>query len=343
MAKRLNTYRSYTASELKAKADIPSASNITVGASFIDCINISLNAVKTLLGALTYSLYDLCRHDNINRWSQFSPIVRTYSNPYEWDSVLVNSVPSVCRLGDFEGYNHGAAAPGSFTADEIVMVDTGSKATIHGEVNIGEIDYPDAEGIAFIVMDNYTIKAFELVDIDLYEDVVSLFAETLENVTSNMLGLDCGFFITNASSVMDVGDLLSTILCIAPNTSLSSLDIYLRAQTKIYFNGVEYTGGTQTVGDFTAFSLTLNTGTGVVTIGDIFNGGAGLTNATVEISLLKQTGPSTWETVDSNVTVYSGAFPATTNLSDLISPIPGADYSECGSYGYALYISVGGL
>ena len=107
MGKIRDIYSGYTAAQLKSRSSIPAATDITVGTTTIDCVNIKASAVKSVLSATTYSLYDLCRHANVNHWSWFGPTQRTITS-----QELVNSDPSVCKLGDFAGYNHSAATPG---------------------------------------------------------------------------------------------------------------------------------------------------------------------------------------------------------------------------------------
>lgn len=120
MAKRLNTGIIDSAT-IKSEADIPAQVDMTTGTGYVDCVNISLSAVKTLLGASTYSLYDICRTDatfvtggesgKINAWARYKPGVVTYNDPTPdnaWSNpTFTYTKPNACSLGSFAGYNHG--------------------------------------------------------------------------------------------------------------------------------------------------------------------------------------------------------------------------------------------
>ena len=97
MGKIRTAFRQITAATLKSKASIPAQTDITVVGNTIDCVNISLTQVKNVIGALTFSVYDVCRHDNVNVWSQFGPTIRSYSGVGTWSAALVNSKPTECR------------------------------------------------------------------------------------------------------------------------------------------------------------------------------------------------------------------------------------------------------
>jgi len=57
MGKVRTKYRGFTPTMMKTKADIPAtATDITVNANDIDCVNIKMSDVKTVIGASTYSL-----------------------------------------------------------------------------------------------------------------------------------------------------------------------------------------------------------------------------------------------------------------------------------------------
>ncbi|MCM1079685.1 MAG: hypothetical protein NC344_10220 [Bacteroidales bacterium] len=100
-----------------------------------------LKDVRAVLGASQRNLHALCTHDSINKWAKFkpvcdrSPVARhdvAHGIPISSGIVMSNAAESdprdiivpktryeyerpfggwPCRLGDFEGYKHNAAAP----------------------------------------------------------------------------------------------------------------------------------------------------------------------------------------------------------------------------------------
>lgn len=83
--------------------------------------NISLNAVRAVLGESTKSLWNVCNNPNINKWAKYSP--RTHNGNYIPYSVLPTDKPFMCEiwtsspaairahLGDFRNYKHDALPP----------------------------------------------------------------------------------------------------------------------------------------------------------------------------------------------------------------------------------------
>ena len=122
-AKRLNT-TFWLPSDLKADADIPAQADITIGAGYIDCKNISLSAVRVLVGAPIPDLYSVCNlpgtfvaggeSGKINAWARYKPGTTAYdvhgllpANCYDNPSFTYTApAESGAALGDFAGYNH---------------------------------------------------------------------------------------------------------------------------------------------------------------------------------------------------------------------------------------------
>ena len=140
MGKIRDIYNTYTAAQLKSRSTIPAATDITANASDIDCVNIKASAVKSTLSAAEYSLYNLCRHANVNHWSWFGPTVRSVVS-----QELVNDDPTECRLGDFAGYNHSAATPvineGGGSGGSKSYDYEGTDLLVRVRVELGEIDW----------------------------------------------------------------------------------------------------------------------------------------------------------------------------------------------------------
>lgn len=162
MGKTVAIYRGYTAQNLKDRAECPTAGNITVNANDINCSNISLSQVKGILGASTYSLYDLCRHNNVNKWSGFSPYIKAISNA-GMNGEITWTKPTVCKLGDFAGYNHGAITPSYYNSNRTTTesIASGASVTFYCDFYLGELiltDLNNALGIAFTVWEGSTLK-----------------------------------------------------------------------------------------------------------------------------------------------------------------------------------------
>jgi len=123
-AKRLNT-TFWQPSDLKADADIPAQADITIGAGYIDCKNISLSAVRVLVGAPVPDLYSVCNlpgtfvaggeSGKINAWARYKPGLLAYNVQLPancWDNpsfTYTAPAGSGAFLGDFAGYNHTEA------------------------------------------------------------------------------------------------------------------------------------------------------------------------------------------------------------------------------------------
>jgi hypothetical protein len=245
MGKRRNIFRTFTTSALKARADIPAQADISEQTGYIDCSNIKISSVKSVLGATTNSLYELCRHANVNHWSTFGPTVRTYSNTGSFaNAVMVNSDPSVAALGDFAGYDHVPySTPGWYTTPSNptdVWVNAGSKGALTADIYLGEIDYNvgDNGGVAFVLFDSYgTIQGWSLIDLDMVGDSANLSLETINNQVLEHIDWYAGVYITNDNTVVDPDNLETTVQCRLPNTSTFGVHILIKAASEWHYDG----------------------------------------------------------------------------------------------------------
>jgi hypothetical protein len=127
-----NTYKSATS--------IPAQSSMSVSGQNIDCTNINLPAVKTLLNEDSFQLSDLCTSPNINKWSRYRP-GSWYSNntggsnwlpDYGSAPVFVPQYPtSNYTLSSFAGYQHTA------TTDQKPTYFTPQTNVVDGNMEIG--------------------------------------------------------------------------------------------------------------------------------------------------------------------------------------------------------------
>lgn len=99
---------------IKSDANIPAQADISISGQDLDCTNIKLSSVRTVLGESTYDLYSLCRSSLINIWSKFRPggwkangvsgsvwLPSGNSQPN-----FVADYPAESKLGDFALYCH---------------------------------------------------------------------------------------------------------------------------------------------------------------------------------------------------------------------------------------------
>ena len=244
MGKIRDTYGLFSAANLKSRSSIPAATDITVNTSSIDCVNIKVSDVKNVLSASTYSLYDLCRHTNVNRWSAWCPVVRTYSGSFP-NNDIVNSVPTICRLGDFAGYNHNALtlgwqSGGQASAQEDIWIDSGNQATVSAPICIGEIDWVK-EGAGWVVMliygDAEGLVGWGKTDISTVANNFTLTGTT--DVSGGIVLSKTWYgrmFICAAGTLASKEDVEAASMCRIPNTTTFSINVKVRAVTDLTVN-----------------------------------------------------------------------------------------------------------
>lgn len=278
MGKDIYKYRGFSTAQMKSKADIPSASDIVDNTTYITCSNISLAAVKNLLGAATYSLYDICRHANINRWAAFSPIKRSVASA---GAVLVNSIPSGSEgysLGAFAGYNHTATTPHyeSVTHDDNVDVNPGSDATFSVQIHLGEAKFVGGEisgvsytdvGLALTVWNGSNIltrpDSSQVIDIhdltqaasylDTDKEIVELVTTyTVPAGETHALQYTCKIYLS--SSLTGFASDLSNAICSFTELASYTKKLLVRKANFVYINGPQNNGGVGSlVGDVWTF------------------------------------------------------------------------------------------
>lgn len=226
MGKIRNTYRAYTASELKSRADIPAQGNISVGSTSIDCIDINITNVKNVLGVSTTKLSELCTSANINQWSGFSPYSRAITG---WGTTgyVTNSLPtSDFNLGDFAGYNHDAPEVGwdGDAPEGTIYYDENGQTGFSCGVKIGELNTDDlVEGIisaTMVLWQGANIIHSETVQLNTVTDVVGFDAQISINNPTTLIG---GIFLTSTEESATFS--LSDVFCRFPNTESFSLSV----------------------------------------------------------------------------------------------------------------------
>jgi hypothetical protein len=145
MGKLQYIYRNYDSASMKTRSSIPTATDITTAASYIDCVNIKASVVYSTVGAAGYAFSQLMTATGINHWSAFGPTVRTAPTSYSGQITNTGDPTANYALGSFAGYNHNAVAPswnsGNTTREFWVV--SGDVLIIDCILDIGEILYSD--------------------------------------------------------------------------------------------------------------------------------------------------------------------------------------------------------
>lgn len=241
MGKLIAKYRGFTPAAIKARADVPLQEDMVVSGDNLDCSNISMGHVGTIIGP--GNLWDLCRSDNVNVWSGFGPTARSVNA-----QALVNSKPSVARLGDFAGYNHQALTPGWLTGiptGDVWLPSVGGAPVFEAAVRVGEVRWSEigAIGIVHAIYDGDTIVAYQGIDFDdaLVQDDIIDISVTLPFTTVQKTYTGRVWLV---SHLIDYTD--SDIVCRLPNTADYSRQVRLLPETTVVLDAP--TGFTADVG-----------------------------------------------------------------------------------------------
>lgn len=313
MGKIRTAFRQITAATLKSKASIPAQTDITVVGNTIDCVNISLTQVKNVIGASTFSVYDVCRHDNVNVWSQFGPTIRIYTGVGTWSAALVNSKPTECKLADFAGYQHFTTSVPGYAFPEnpkTVYVNSGSKATVLCDVNIGGFDYPDVgsnPGIAFVLFDSGgVIRGWSVISLNNQTETAYLSLDTIDVVSSSTSGWYAGVYITTVDTILSPIDIQGHVKCRLPNAATFTVNIVVRQPRVVIY---AHTRTITPPSPWTASSTNMNWTSGELTISQL-NSPNNETNLIVSASLVDFT-----NTEIGNVEIFNRNYTAFSNIS----------------------------
>jgi hypothetical protein len=312
MGKILNTYRGYANTDLRTRSSIPTQGDISLGTGNIDCSNISLSAVKNVLSASTYSLYDICRHANVNQWSAESPKIKTYTSSGSESAVLTITNPTVAKLGDFAGYNHYAVTPGWIRTDNDIWVNQGNAPTITGSIQIGELRYDNAQSVVVVAYDGASYAGSQFIPLDQYvKDQVdfTVSASTISSQTTFTLKAFMSQDTSNYSS--GTGN-----LCRVPNCSNVSCTVNIRTGSS---------GSSAGMSPFSVSGFYWDAATGVIGFSDAVDNSNSYSSLEV-YAYLSTDGYGSF----SPINLYSGSYTASQSLGALE-----ADFGVSGgAYGY---------
>lgn len=318
MAKIIPIYRNYTTTEIKERSSVPIQASISISGSNILFSDILISRVASILGIGLYNLASLCTSGNINIWSCFSPYIRSYSAAGTLTSIYVSSLPtSQFKLGDFAGYNHSAEAPGwrgnKANAELDVYIDSGTAPIFTASFYIGEVIYPNAQGVALTIWnDQNELNGFTIINLNTIKDRVDIDCQLSNNLTQNKTFTGKIFIVDNLSQFLQSG---GNVLCRVPNVDDYTVDVIVRQPTQFILDA----------GDWTVVGATYS----------LVNGTVSFTNATVNrnITALVVTG----KLIDINsqvvgtYTFYNGSYTANTTLNGGtgylgMAPIPSFGY-----------------
>lgn len=136
MGKTLNAYASFSATDIKARATLPSQSNMSVGSTYVDACNMTTAAIKGVVGGSSNAISTLSSSASVNCWSNWSPREFTVSN-----GCAVSTLRPYSE-GNYLGYNHTAPAPVPPSATLQYTCDGGSiTASVVMKIKLGEYDW----------------------------------------------------------------------------------------------------------------------------------------------------------------------------------------------------------
>jgi hypothetical protein len=272
MGKIINAYRGYTATDVKNKATSGVSGTMTVAGSTVDCTNITVTGIKTAIAESVNSVGSLCSSNKVNRWSGYSPILRSTSGS-GYNTVLVNSAPSSnFQMGSFAGYNHSAPTPGwatngqaNATAD--VWINSGTKATLISDLVIGELLYENAGGVLLVAYNDSQVPvAYGEEPLSGLKETANLSAESIDNISVQQTWT-LRNFIKNNNIISGINDISGAIMYRVPNVSDVSVTIKIKTLSTWYYGAT----GTQTLPSpwTQASSAGMNWTTGYFDIGSI--------------------------------------------------------------------------
>ena len=320
--KSLSIYRGYTAQQLKDRASIPLAANITVYASYIDCLYIDLVRIRNILGASQWDIIALYQHANVNPWSNFGPILR-----YVIAETITFIYKNTPNYGDFSGYNHSAVTPGwidKASTETTLYVNESGTTQVFFNITLGEVDYY-AElgvlGICFALYESSTLRMYTIIAIASTTDIVDEIGVTTPTITNNIIFTGKVFFINNTSSFTG-----SEKIANIPNVDNANIPINVKLPNYIILNGGDFLTNDST--PLEVADCSFNSTVGTFTFPAIHSENSYL-EIIVSIRLINiQTG-----LVDEEI-IFSGVYTAYDTISGAIIYLTGAGGPPYSGYGY---------
>lgn len=245
MSKNRTKYRSFSTAWLKSKSNVPDEIDITESGNDILCSNITIGKVRSALGIATSLLSQLSVNAIVNVWSQFGPTIRSFNDTGSWDSELVNSNPiNNYKLGDFAGYDHISDYIPGWNTPPVTSIwcNVGNTFDLSGDIKLGMFDYAVGlnPGLLFVLRDaDDVIKAWQLTNLNNYgvSAALSLTSPVVSTEKSGANAWHVGAYITNDNTIINPDNILPSIQCIIPNTTMQHLTIYIKDATEWHYEG----------------------------------------------------------------------------------------------------------
>lgn len=160
MPKTISAYGGFTSADLKARAEIPAQTDMTISGSNVDCVNIKDSDIKNVLGESVTGVGALCISPLVNKWSGFGPW-----EYYNVSGVLTTRIVPPYSLGIFAGYHHGAIVPYMQPVSAIVL-DSSYNAVAYNatiKINLGELNWSKfGYDYCYILVDGVVNSSFAL-------------------------------------------------------------------------------------------------------------------------------------------------------------------------------------
>lgn len=249
-SKQRNTYRAYTAAELKARSTVPNAGDISVGSGNITCKYITTVKIRTSLGESINHIDDLSKSNKVNKWSGFGPYTRSVSgtpNIRGDGAWLQHNKPTAhFKFGNFAGYNHNALTPSYYNTNRTttLIIQSGGTAIFDCALTLGELKFMDGDiagesqvlGLAFIVWDGNTLIGYQVKDLETLKDTIisSAFQITKTNVTVSKT-YTCQIRLIKSKTDYNYNP--TNVVCGITELPDYTKDVIVQAANHFYLNG----------------------------------------------------------------------------------------------------------
>lgn len=282
-AKELTVYRAYTASELKARASIPVAGDITVYADRIACKKITTTKIRTVIGESINHIDDLSKSNKVNKWSAFSPYTRSVTGTPDArgdGAWLQHNKPTAhFKFGNFAGYNHNALTPSYYNTNraQTLIINSGGTAIFDCALTLGELKFMDGDitgqgqvlGIAFIVWDANTLIGYQVKSLLTLKDTIisSAFQITKANVTVSKR-YTCQIRLIKSATAYNYNP--TNVVCGITELPDYTKDVIVQSANHFYFNAPYsafppvIAGSTYTFGEWVLGIPSFNINTGAM-------------------------------------------------------------------------------
>jgi len=135
--KVLNPYGGFTGTDIKNRASVPLQANIAVNGTAVECRNITITNIRTILDETLTGIGALSTSPKVNPFSEFGP--------REWyinAGVLTDRIKTPYQFGNFACYDHNAVAPYiSSMPTNLYIIEGQTELYLPIAVLLGQIDW----------------------------------------------------------------------------------------------------------------------------------------------------------------------------------------------------------